>query len=188
MFHRWAQSMSLIGPVGALWMLPSMGVSLGSSPMMRSWAPRACSARLLNSPAVIHSSRRDRRVVSDTMLPVSRSTVTHEAPVTRRIRIPRKHVRSSIRGLWQPSGWFLVGEGGTLPLLPRLHLPLRGQAARDDGDPPSCRCVLVAPDIKIGTTQRPVDDHLPARPLSEAAGPNGRLLWRPGVSPQPKLR
>ena len=105
--------------------------SLCSLAEFRPWgaeAPRACSARLLNSPAVIHSSRRDRRVVSDTMLPVSRSTVTHEAPVTRRIRIPRKHVRSSIRGLRQPSGWFLVGEGGTLPLLPRVHLPLWGQA------------------------------------------------------------
>ena len=52
-----------------------------------------------NTPASIHSSRRARRVVSETRPPSRRSAVTHEQPVTKRVTIPTKHTRSGIRGL-----------------------------------------------------------------------------------------
>ena len=57
----------------------------------------ASSPILPNTPAVIHSSRRDRTVVSDTSLPHSRSASSHEHPVANRTRITAKHARSDDR-------------------------------------------------------------------------------------------
>jgi hypothetical protein len=51
-----------------------------------------------NTPASIHSSRRARSVVSDTWRSRIASMSTHDAPVTSRIRIPRKQTRPGTRG------------------------------------------------------------------------------------------
>lgn len=90
--------------VGALWIDPSIATSERSRPMMRSNALIASSRSWSNTPAAIHSSRRARSVVSDTLCSRIASMSTHDAPVVRRIRIPQKHSRSAIRGRWQPSG------------------------------------------------------------------------------------
>ena len=66
--------------------------------MIRSNAPSASSLSASNTPASIHSSRRVRSVVSDTSKSRIASMSTHDAPVTNRIKIPRKHNRSGTRG------------------------------------------------------------------------------------------
>lgn len=67
--------------------------SVRSRPIIRSYASTAWSLSSSDTPAAIHSSRRDRNVVSDTLRPNRASTVTQEHPVTSRTRIPQKHNR-----------------------------------------------------------------------------------------------
>ena len=64
---------------------------------MGSQAANASAASASNTPASTHSSRRARSVASDTRWPIRRSTLTHEHPVTSRIKIPSKQTRSAIR-------------------------------------------------------------------------------------------
>jgi hypothetical protein len=52
----------------------------------------------IEHPASIHSSRRARSVVSGTWRSRIASMSTHDAPVTSRIRIPRKQTRPGTRG------------------------------------------------------------------------------------------
>ena len=56
---------------------------------MRSNAPSASAQSRSNTPASIHSSRRDLSVVSDTRHSKTASTLVHEAPVTSRTSSPK---------------------------------------------------------------------------------------------------
>ena len=122
-----------------------------------------------NTPALIHSSRRARRVVSETSKSMIASMSTHDEPATRRIRMPRKHTRSGTRGLWQPRGWVRSGPGaGSVRSQPRSRRPPQGPRARVMTAGASIgRWMVGALAIKIETPQRPVDGqpcHVPARP------------------------
>jgi hypothetical protein len=66
--------------------------------MTRSYAVSASLAMASKIPAAIHSSRRSRTVVSDTLVPHSRSASSHEQPVTNRTSITSKQSRSDQRG------------------------------------------------------------------------------------------
>ncbi len=88
-----------------------MATSSRVSPMSSSQAQRA-SATVSNTPAAIHSSRLARTVVSEDLLPQSRSASSHEQPVTNRTSITSKQSRSGSRRRWEPGGW-VFGAGGT---------------------------------------------------------------------------
>ncbi len=75
-----------------------------SKPMIRSNAATASAQSWSNTPAVIHSSRRARKVVSETRCSRMASMSTHDEPVVSRIRIPQKQSWSGTRGRWHPSG------------------------------------------------------------------------------------
>ena len=57
--------------------------------MAASSAPTMISAKVSKTPAAIHSSRRVRKVVSETVPPTKRSASTQEHPVTRRTNCQR---------------------------------------------------------------------------------------------------
>ncbi len=98
-------------PQGALWIDPSTDTSDKSRPTMRSWARSASGSGPSKTPASTHSSRRARIVVSDTRPPNSLSAVTHEQPVTNRIKIPQNTILSGIRRRCPPVGWLSTGTG-----------------------------------------------------------------------------
>jgi hypothetical protein len=75
-----------------------MATSSRSSSTIRSNAASASAFSGSKTPASIHSSRQARSVVSETWWSRIASMSTHDAPVTRRIRIPRKHNRSDALG------------------------------------------------------------------------------------------
>src|ERR1039458_2647036 len=69
-------------PQGLLCKLASTATSDRSRPMILSYPEIASFAIVSKTPAAIHSSRRSRTVVSETLLPHSRSPSSHEQPVT----------------------------------------------------------------------------------------------------------
>src|SRR3954463_3305149 len=90
---------------------------------------------------------------------------THDEPVTRRIRIPRKQTRSDTRGRWHPNGcgrgsgsngWIAVNTAFTT-----------GGSRASMMDETSPVVGWIALGIKTEPTRRPADGHLSARVLSQ---------------------
>ena len=69
-------------------------------------------------------------MVSETSKFMIASMSTHDAPVTSRIRIPRKQTRSATRGLWQPSGCSSTGIGKIGSIAAQIASATSGSIAR----------------------------------------------------------
>jgi hypothetical protein len=55
---------------------------------------------------------------------------THDEPVTRRMRIPRKHTSSGTRGRWQPRGCEVSGGGRSGSIVCQMTVATSGSSAR----------------------------------------------------------
>ena len=148
-------------PAGLLCSDPSTATSERSRPMILSYPSLASAAIALNTPASIHSSRRSRTVVSETLLPHSRSASSHEHPVTRRTSITSKQSRLSARGRWQPSGWSSTASGMSGSIPAQTASPTSGSSVRTSYGGTSTWSFgsWDSTPIVSGPLQRPVDGH-----------------------------
>src|SRR5680860_1273534 len=89
---------------------------------------------LSNTPASIHSSRRSRTVVSDTLFEHSRSASSHEQPVTSRTSMTSKQSRSEARWRWQPNGWVSTRTGSSGSTAAQMVSFTFGSSARMMGE------------------------------------------------------
>ena len=138
-------------------------------------------------PGRVHSSRRSRAVVSETLLPHSRSASSHEHPVTRRTNCTSKQSRSGARGRWQPKR-----------VVVDAHREERFDRRKDNGIYTSGSSArMTAGDLHLvvwrcgctrrsfsGPTQRPVDGH----PLVPACNTFSRLSPFRAASKSPLRR
>src|SRR5665213_2164603 len=155
-------------PQGLLCREPSTDTSERLRPMILSEPCNASRAKASNTPAAIHSSRRVRIVVSDTLCPHSRSASSQEQPVTRRTNIPSKQSRSVALGRWQPNGWVRSGGGISGAMAAQTVSPTSGSSARMMVGTSTWSLVgWVSTPSFMGPPPRPVDGRLLQRAYSQ---------------------